>query len=406
MSETFVIVGGGLAAASAATELREAGFTGRVVLLAEEPHLPYERPPLSKGYLLGTQPREKAFVHDPAWYAEHEVEVRTGTAASGLDLAARTVSTASGPLGYDRLLLATGSQPRLLEAVDRSGAPAAYLRTLEDSERLKNAFGPGVRVAVVGGGWIGLETAAAARAADAEVVLIETAALPLSGVLGPDMAAVFADLHRTHGVDLRLGTTVEAVTRDGELASLALSDGTTVNADLVVVGVGVQPRVEVAEAAGLAVGGPQGGVLVDADLTTSDPAVVAAGDVAAHDHPRLGRRVRVEHWDTALRQGRAAARTMLGEGTPYDRLPYFFTDQYDRGMEYVGHADPAAVEETVVRGDVSGPFTAWWVGGGRVLAAMHMDDWDATDHLWRLVGTEPDLDRLRDPGVDLADVGR
>lgn len=359
---TVVIVGAGLAGATAATELRERGYEGRVVLLGAERHVPYERPPLSKGYLLGDSPLEEAYVHPQEWYSDHDVDLRLGVTATGIDREARIVATSSGDEPYEQLLLATGAEPRRLGVAEDSGVPTAYLRTIEDSEGLKAAFAAGRRVCVVGAGWIGLEVAAAARSAGCEVTVYESAELPLLRVLGPTVAQVFADLHRAHGVDLRLGGSVTP----SDLAG----------ADLVLAGVGVAPRVDLAREAGIAV---ENGVLVDATLRTSDPAVLAVGDIANHEHPRFGR-LRVEHWDTAIEQAKVAAHNLAGGEEVYDRLPYFFTDQYDLGMEYVGHA--GAEDEVVVRGDLDGRvFRAFWLRDGRVVAAMHANDWDATDDL-------------------------
>jgi NADPH-dependent 2,4-dienoyl-CoA reductase/sulfur reductase-like enzyme len=384
MSEPFVIVGGGLTAAKAVEQLRESGYDGDLVVFAREPHLPYERPPLSKGYLLGNDERDSVFVHDAGWYADHDVDLRLGVSADAVDPVARTVTADDATTPYAKLLLATGSAPRALALADDSGAPVAYLRVLEDTERLKEAFTDGARIAVLGGGWIGLEATSAARAAGAEVTVVESLDLPLLRVLGPEVAGVFADLHREHGVDLRLGARLNGVERSGDGVRLTLDDG-TVDADLLLVGIGAAPSTTLAEGAGLDV---DNGVLVDEHLRTSAPDVLAAGDIANAWHPVLGRRVRVEHWDNAIEQGRAAARSMLGEDVSYDRLPYFFTDQYDLGMEYVGHADPAEVDEVVVRGDTTGDrvFTAYWVKDGVVAAGMHANDWDAIDGIRDQVG--------------------
>ncbi|MGH3445126.1 MAG: NAD(P)/FAD-dependent oxidoreductase [Nocardioidaceae bacterium] len=406
MSQTFVVVGAGLAAAHAITGLREAGFDGRIVLYGDERHLPYERPPLSKGYLLGDDELDSAFVHPPGWYDEHDVDLRLGTPVTALDTAQHKVHAGDDVEDYDRLLLATGSAPRRLAMADDSGAPVAYLRTIEDSQRLKSAFTEGHRVAIVGGGWIGLEVASAARHAGADVTVLEALDQPLLRVLGPKVATVFADLHREHGVDLRTGVRVEAIEASDERAVVTLAGSGTLEADLVVVGIGVSPNVGLAEAAGLAV---ENGILVDAHLRTSDPDVFAAGDVANAEHPTLGYRLRVEHWDTAIEHGKHVARTMLGEDASYDRMPYFFTDQYDLGMEYVGSLGPDGtdgVDEVVIRGDTSGErvFTAFWVREGRVLAGMHANDWDAGDALRALAGRNVDVDRLRDASVPLADL--
>lgn len=401
--ESIVIVGGGLAAAKAAGELRGRGFDGRLALISSEQHPPYERPPLSKGFLMGSEPLEKVFVHPQEWYVDHDVELRLGSTATAIDVPAHTVSTTDGPLGYDRLLLATGSRPRRLRSADDSGAPVAYLRTLEDSTRLQSQLRPGSRVAVIGGGWIGLEVAAAARTAGCDVVVLEALELPLVRVLGPEVARVLTDLHVAHGVDVRSGTDVASIAKHDDGAVVTLGDGARVEADLVVVGIGVEPNTELAAGAGLATGN---GVLVDQHLRSSDPDVFAAGDVANADHPLLGHRLRVEHWDNAIGQGVTAARNMLGAAEPYDRLPYFFTDQYDLGMEYVGHVGAEGYDQVVLRGDVAGRvFTAFWLRGDRVLAGMHVNDWDAIEPVRRIVRAgRVDAARLRDESVPLAAV--
>jgi 3-phenylpropionate/trans-cinnamate dioxygenase ferredoxin reductase subunit len=404
MTGQVVVVGASLAGASAVQALREHGYDGSVVLVGDEPERPYERPPLSKGYLLGSEERESAFVPPAGWYDEHDVELRLATEVTAVDRAAHQVVTASGErLGYDRLLLATGSSPRRLAVPGGDLEGVLYLRRLADSDRLRDAFAAAGRVAIVGAGWIGLETAAAARAAGLEVTLLEGAALPLLRVLGPEVATVFADLHRAHGVDLRLGVTVAELTgRDGAVTGVRLGDGTVVPADLVVVGVGIAPNDLLAREAGLAV---SNGITVDQWLRTSDPDVFAAGDVADAYHPTLGRHIRVEHWANARRQGAAAAATMLGGSTPYDRLPYFFSDQYDLGMEYTGYVEPGGYDAVVLRGDpASGEFVAFWLSGGRVLAGMNVNVWDVAADIEALVrsGTAVDVDQLRDTGVPLA----
>jgi 3-phenylpropionate/trans-cinnamate dioxygenase ferredoxin reductase subunit len=407
MSQTFVVVGGGLAAAKAVEELRSAGFDGNVVVYGEEHHLPYERPPLSKGYLLGDDELESAFVHEPDWYDDNDVDLRLGQRVTGLDTAAKVVSTEGGTQAYDKLLLATGSTPRHLAMADESGAPVAYLRTIEDSQRLKETFASGTSVAIIGAGWIGLEAASAARRAGADVTVLESLELPLLRVLGPEVARVFADLHTEHGVDLRLGVQVSAIEKADGRAVVHLADGASVTADLVVVGIGVAPNVELAEAAGLET---DNGILVDEHLGTSEPDVYAAGDVANALHPVLGRRVRVEHWDTAIEQGKTAAHAMLGHAPTYDRLPYFFTDQYDLGMEYIGSIGPDGYDEVVLRGDTTAEggrtFTAFWLKGDQVLAGMHANDWDATDHLRGIAGKRVEPVRLRDESTSLSDLAK
>jgi 3-phenylpropionate/trans-cinnamate dioxygenase ferredoxin reductase subunit len=394
----MVIVGGGLAGAKAVEELRERGYDGEVVLLSAEPHLPYERPPLSKSVLLGEKEPDSATVHDAAWYEQHDVDLRLGATVTMLGLERRVVVAGADEIGYDEVLLATGSAPRHLPAADRSGARVAYLRTRDDSLALRSALQEKPRVVIVGGGWIGLEAAAAARTHGAEVTVVEPQAQPLLGVMGERVGAMFADLHREHGVDLRLGVSVE----DVEDARVVLSEGDPLPADLVLVAIGAVPNTDLASRAGLAT---DNGVLVDAQLRSSEPHVYAAGDIANQDHPGLGHRIRVEHWDNAIEQGKVAARNMLGEGVAYERTPYFFTDQYDLGMEYLGSATGDQLDNVVVRGDLAGrQCVLLWHEGGRVLAGMHINEWDATDHLRALVGRTVDPSRLDDPTVDLADL--
>jgi 3-phenylpropionate/trans-cinnamate dioxygenase ferredoxin reductase subunit len=403
---TFVIVGASLAGAKAAETLRTQGFTGRVVLVGEEPEPPYERPPLSKGYLLGSDERDTAFVHDRAWYDKQNIELRTGVRAEAIAPGEHTVTLAGGErLGYDKLLLTTGSVVRTLPVPGADLPGVHYLRRIEHSDALRGVLVEGARVVVVGGGWIGLEVAAAARTHGAAVTLVEIDSLPLRQVLGDEVAQVFADLHAAHGVDLRFGTGVrEIVGREGRVASVLLDDGSSLPADAVVVGIGITPAVELAEAAGLDV---DDGVLVDAALRTSDPDVYAAGDVASVEYPQLQRRLRVEHWSNALNGGPAAARSMLGQDVGYDRVPYFFTDQYDLGMEYTGHAEPGGYDQVVFRGDVPGrEFIAFWLADGRVLAGMNVNVWDVAEDLERIVrsGARIDPARLGDPAVPLTDL--
>ena len=386
MADTFAIVGAGLAGARAAETLRAEGFDGRVVLFGAEAHLPYERPALSKGYLQGTA--EAPFVHPAEWYAQQDVDLRLGTRVTALDPAAHEVETADGDrLRYTKLLLTTGSSVRRL-------ADAVTLRTLDDSDRLRAALRPGARVVIVGAGWIGLEVAAAARVAGAEVTVLEQAPAPLLAALGPEMAAVFARLHVEHGVDLRCGVTVRAVRSDA-----VLLDDETIPADLVVAGIGVTPDVDLARAAGLAV---DNGVVVDEHLRSSAPDVWAAGDVANAYHPFAGRHVRVEHWANALHQPVVAAQAMSGKDAVYDRLPYFFTDQYDLGMEYTGFGGG----EVVVRGDER-EFVAFWLRDGRLTAAMNVNVWTGVpEAAQRLIRSGARLDpaALADPAVPLEDM--
>jgi 3-phenylpropionate/trans-cinnamate dioxygenase ferredoxin reductase subunit len=403
VADTMVVVGGGLAGAKAAETLREEGFDGRVVLVAEEPERPYERPPLSKDYLNGSKERDVIYVHDAGWYDEHDVDLRTGVRAVALDPGAHELELEGGErLGYRALLLATGATPRRLPLPGADLDGVHYLRTAADSDALRASLSPGDRsVVVVGAGWIGLEVAAAARSYGNAVTIVEPQPQPLRAVLGDEIGAVFAQLHRDRGVDLRLSTGVREFRGDGGRVRAVVTDAGEVPADVVVVGVGVAPRTELAEAAGLEIAN---GVVVDA-LRTSAPDVYAAGDIAFWPHPRYGRRIRVEHWANALNGGPAAARAMLGREVTYDRLPYFFTDQYDLGMEYSGLSGADA--SVVCRGNPdSGEFIAFWLDDGRVQAAMNVNVWDVTDDLQALVrANRPvDTDRLADPDVPLKDL--
>jgi 3-phenylpropionate/trans-cinnamate dioxygenase ferredoxin reductase subunit len=399
--ESVVIVGAGLAGAKAAEALRDRGYAGPITLIGDESELPYERPPLSKGYLAGKAAFDSAVVHPEQWYADHDVDLRRGSRVTAIETGAREVELADGSrLPYGALLLATGAEPRTLPL---PGADSALtLRTRADADAIQATFGPGKRLVLVGGGWIGLEVAAAAREAGTTVTVLEAAELPLLGVLGREMATVFADLHREHGVELRLGASIAAIDPSG----VRLADGTAVAADAVVLGVGVRPRTQLAESAGLAV---DNGVLVDASLRTSDPAIFAVGDIANHDHPVLGRRVRVEHWATALNQPAAAAGAMLGGGDTYTALPYFFSDQYDLGMEYVGHAVPGGYARVVVRGDLGArEFVAFWLDAAdRILAAMNVNVWDVVDEVKPLIagGRPVDRAKLTDPSIPFSEVG-
>ena len=407
-NNTHVIVGGGLAAAKAAQSLRELGFDGRLVLIGDEAERPYERPPLSKGYLLGTDDRAKIFVHPENWYADHDVELRLGTRALGLDAAARRVRLADGgQVEYAKLLLATGSSPRRLSVPGADLGGVRYLRRVEDSEHLKTVFQPGTHIVIIGAGWIGLETAAAARAAGAHVTVLEAAQLPLLRVLGPEVAAIFADLHRQNGVDLRLGAELVEITgSQGEADGVMLRrGGGRIPADAVVVGVGATPNSDLAQCAGLKV---DDGIVTDEHLRTSAPDVSAAGNVANAFHPFYGRHIRVEHWANALNQPQTAAASMLDpRGAVYDLLPYFYTDQYDLGMEYTGHVGPDGYDRVVFRGDVSArEFIAFWLAQGRVLAGMNVNVWDVTDQIKALITSRAQVDpeALADPGADLESV--
>ncbi|RDI54422.1 NAD(P)/FAD-dependent oxidoreductase [Nocardia mexicana] len=400
----FVIVGGGLAAAKLAEALRGNDFDGTLTLISEEEHLPYERPPLSKEHLLGKQALAD-FTTDPGqWYRDHHVEVMLGTTVTAIDRASKTVALPDGStLPYDKLALATGSRPRRLPIPGADAQGVYELRTIEQSDALIALFGSARRLAVIGAGWIGLEVTAAARAAGVEVTVLEAEQVPLQAALGTEMGEVFADLHRSHGVDLRCGVRVAEITTSGGTATgVRLEDDTVIEADAVLQAVGARPNTELAADAGLAVAG---GVLVDESLATGDPDIVAVGDIADQQHPVLGQRIRVEHWANALNQPAVAALTMLGKPAAYDRLPYFFTDQYDLGMEYTGYVAPGEEASVVVRGDTGKrEFVAFWLdSGNRVLAGMNVNVWDVTDRIKELIKTGDPVDpqRLADTSTPL-----
>ena len=391
----IVIVGASLAGASAAVAIAEAGFDGETILLGDELHRPYERPPLSKAILLG-EADEPDWVADEDFYAAHGIDLRLGVRVTAIDAASSTVTVDGEGVGYDRLLLATGAEPRRLGLPGADAAGIHVLRTLDQSLALRATFTAGTRVVVVGAGWIGCEVAAAARHHGAHVTVVEPLAQPLIRVLGEQIGTVFADLHRAHDVDLRLGVGVTGFeVTDGRVSGVTLADGSRVPADVVVVGVGVIPRDELAAAAGLDLAA--GGVAVDSTLESSAQGIFAAGDLAAHDHPRFGR-LRVEHWDTAKEQGTHVAQNLLGASVPYTKSPFFFSDQYDLGCEYRGNADPAS-DDLVVRGDLGArEFTAFWLRDGAVRAAMNVNMWDDGDALQALVdaGAAVSAEQLRD----------
>ncbi|KKC06017.1 NAD(P)/FAD-dependent oxidoreductase [Mycobacterium nebraskense] len=402
----FVIIGGGLAGAKAVEALRDGGFDGQITLFAEEEHLPYERPPLSKEYLAGKKALSDFTVQNSDWYHDHDVDLRLGARVSALNPGEHAVALPDGTtVRYEKLLLATGSASRR-PPIPGAGADAVhYLRTYDDAVALNSVLTEGSSLAVVGAGWIGLEVAAAARQRGVDVTVVETAKQPLVAALGEAAGEVFARLHRDHGVDLRLEAQVEEImTTGGKATGLKMRDGSTVAADAVLVAVGAKPNVELAEQAGLAVG--DGGVLVDASLRTSDPDIYAVGDIAAAEHPLLGGRIRTEHWANALKQPAVAAAGMLGKPGEYVELPYFFTDQYDLGMEYVGHAP--GFERVVFRGDVAKrEFVAFWLDGdNRVLAGMNVNIWDVLDDVKALIRsrTSVDPDKLADPEFPLAEL--
>jgi len=401
MSErTIVIVGAGLGAARAAVNLRKEGFDGRIVMLAEEAELPYERPPLSKEYLRGTKSRDEVRVRPADGWVADRVEILTATRATDIDLRSREVGTDDGRrFGFWRLLLATGAEalPLPLPGADLPGV--FTLRTVDDADAIRAAALAAGEVTVIGGGWIGAEVAASLRQVDVAVTMVMRRSLPLERVLGPEVGTVYRDLHLAHGVRIVPDARVEAVVGGGAATGVRLADGSTVAALVIVACVGARPRDELARAAGLVV---SDGIEVDALLRTSDPDVFAIGDVAAQWHPLLDARVRIEHWDTARRHGIAVAKSMLDRGAPFRKAPYFYSDQYDLDMEYVGH--PARWDRLVFRGDpAAGSFCAFWLDGSRVAAGLNARVPGVSPVIAKLVESEVEVDpaALADPDLPL-----
>ena len=405
---TFVIVGGGLAGAKAAEALRTAGFDGEVVLFGTETERPYERPALSKGYLLGKDTRDSVFVHSTDWYAQNNVDLRTGVTVAMIDPAAHLATFDGGTIAYDKLLLATGSSARRIDIPGAGLGNVFYLRTLPESEALRAAFTPEARVVVVGAGWIGLETAAAARTAGASVTIVAPQASALYRQLGPELGAKFTELHRSHGVEFRFGESAAefraAGPGSGQVGSVVTTSGAELPADVVVAAIGIVPNDGLAKSAGLEV---DNGVVTDSALRTSDPDIFAAGDVASSYVPLLGRHLRVDHWSNALNGGKAAAKSMLGQQVEYDRVPYFYSDQYDLGMECSGLPLPGTYDQVVYRGDTDSlEFIAFWLSQGRLVAGMNVNVWDVTDDIQSLIHSARPLDpaRLSDPAIPLSEV--
>ncbi|WP_369164069.1 NAD(P)/FAD-dependent oxidoreductase [Streptomyces sp. AFD10] len=410
--QTFVIVGAGLAGAKAAETLRAEGFTGRVILIGDERDHPYERPPLSKGYLAGKAERDSVFTHERPWYAGADVELHLGQPVTALDRYARTVQLGDGTvIHYDKLLLATGSEPRRLDIPGTDLAGVHHLRRLAHADRLRNVLAALGRdnghLVIAGAGWIGLEVAAAARGYGAEVTVVESEPTPLHQVIGPEVGQIFTELHASHGVRFHFGARLTEITgQDGMVLAARTDDGEEHPAHDVLAAIGAAPRTALAEAAGLETAdrAQGGGIAVDASLRTSDPHIYAAGDVAAASHPLLGARLRVEHWANALNGGPAAARAMLGQDVAYDRVPYFFSDQYDLGLEYSGWAPPGSYDEVIIRGDAGKrEFIAFWLKDRRVLAGMNVNVWDVTETIQELIRGRRQLDpeALGNPSVPL-----
>lgn len=408
----IVIVGGGMAAAGAIEALRGGGYDGRICLVSMEQEVPYERPPLSKGYLLGTTPEERLFPRPESYYAEHGVELRLGVAAAGLDATARTVMLTDGSnVGFDRLLIATGGTVVPLHVPGTELPGIRYLRTLEDAralgDALRAASAAGGRMVVVGAGFIGAEVAAACRTLGLDVTMLEILPAPLVRALGEEMGAYYAAVHRAHGVDLRLREGMAAFHGAGRVEEVVTTSGERIACASVVVGIGTRPAMEWLEGSGVALGD---GVLVDEHCETSVPGVFAAGDVALWPYQQEGmrepERVRLEHFDNALRQGEAAARSMLGEQKAFAPVPYFWSEQYDLMMQYVGYA--RTWERVVLRGEpASGePFAAFYLADGHIRAALAVNRVRELVALKKLVGAVVAPEVLADESTDLRELAK
>ncbi len=397
--ESIVVLGGGLAAASVVSELRERGYSGKLTLISDETDLPYERPPLSKGFLQGKEEPADFIVHDSTWYSEHGVTLRLGVAGISIEAEQQRVLLADGDsVSYDHLVLATGSRASLGKEAPIAGydLPGVHvLRTLNDAKSLREDITEGTQVAVVGSGWIGMEVAASARQSGARVTVYSPTDVPLSKVFGERFGNYLLELHQRHGVDVRTARVQGIERADGHMQ--VYSDAGSSRADVVILAMGAVPNLELAETAGLDV---DGGVVVDQSLRSSNRQILAVGDIAQAFNTHLDRHLRVEHWDNAIRQGKLAAATLTGADESSDWLPYFFTDQFDLGMEYVGHSSPD--DTTVIRGDTeSGEFIIFWQHGQTVTAAANVNIWDVNDTLRTLVGRNIDAERLADVQIDL-----
>jgi 3-phenylpropionate/trans-cinnamate dioxygenase ferredoxin reductase subunit len=397
---TFVIIGGGQAGGWTAKTLRGEGFEGRVLMIADEPYIPYERPPLSKEVLLGDQPVESTYLWPADSYDESNIELRLGVQATRILPAGHTIEIDGGEtIAYDRLMIATGARVRRLPITGAELSGIHYLRGIRDTEDIRADLSAESRVLVVGGGWIGLEVAAAAAKLGAEVTVVEALGQLCGRALTPDLAQWVLELHQSHGVDVRLETSVEHFDGDGHVAHATLSDGTSIDTDLVVIGIGVVPNVELAAEAGLEI---DNGIVVDEMGRTSDPDIFAAGDVTNHPNGLLGRRVRLESWENAQNQGIAAAKAMLDTGAPYNEVPWFWSDQYDANIQLIGL--PEGWTETVTRGDPkSGAFVVFYLKDGRIDGAAAINNPRDIRFARRLMaaGKVVDPTQLADPDVKL-----
>jgi 3-phenylpropionate/trans-cinnamate dioxygenase ferredoxin reductase component len=397
---TYVTIGAGQAAAVAARNLRRRGFDGRIVLVGDEPYAPYQRPPLSKEFLSGADDADSLWILRPSWVADNDVEIITGTRVARVDTASAAVEFDGGSsLAADAVLFATGGSPRTLPVPGPRPDLVHYLRTLDDATRLAPLLGPGRRLAVIGAGFIGLEVAATATAAGAAVTVIEAAPVPLARALGAEMGAVVTRMHRDSGVDVRVGTSVTSLrtTADSVLIE-TVGAAEVLEVDAVVIGIGITPNVAAAAASGLAV---DDGIVVDAVGRTAVENIYAAGDVARRYSPRAGRHVRVEHFDNASRQAVAVADAMLGRDAVSDDPHWFWTDQFDRNMQFLGTAHG----EPVIRGDRDGlDFTGFYFDGGVLCGAFTVDRGEDISAARELLGRDVDPVALCDEDTDLFDL--
>lgn len=397
---TIVTVGAGQAAAVAARNLRRQGFDGRIVLIGDEPHAPYQRPPLSKEFLAGTDSESALWILRPSWIADNDVEILTGTRVLRVHPDTRTVALDGGSgIEADAVLFATGGAARTMTVPGPRPDLVHYLRTLDDALRLAPALQPGKRLAVIGAGFIGLEIAATAAAAGMAVTVFDSVPVPLARVLGSAMGQAVSRLHREHGVDLRTGVQLAGVrtSADGVLIDV-LGAAEPFEADAVVIGIGITPNTAAAEASGLRV---QDGIVVDAAGRSSIPNIYAAGDVARRYSARAGCHIRPEHFDNASRQGVAVSHAMLGRDAPSDDAPWFWSDQHGRNLQFVG----TATGEPVIRGDIGAlDFTGFYLEGATVRGAFAIDRGEDIMAARELLGREVDVAALRDEDADLWDL--